>query len=118
MLGKEGELGCLREKALADLVVFDVRRPHFTPLLDPLGTLVHDGCGRDVEQFIGDLAGVIAADPGLTMVLLRAANSAQSASRRRIEHARDAVDVLKLKRGQPALAVIKATEVMIGLESA
>jgi molybdopterin-binding protein len=30
---------------------------------------------------------------------------------------RDAVDVLKLKRGQPALAVIKATEVMIGLES-
>ena len=31
---------------------------------------------------------------------------------------RDAVDVLKLKRGQPALAVIKATEVMIGLESA
>ena len=31
---------------------------------------------------------------------------------------RDAVDVLKLKRGQPALAVIKSTEVMIGLESA
>ena len=30
---------------------------------------------------------------------------------------RDAVDVLKLKRGQPALAVIKSTEVMIGLES-
>jgi len=31
---------------------------------------------------------------------------------------RDAVDALKLKRGQPALAVIKSTEVMIGLESA
>ena len=30
---------------------------------------------------------------------------------------RDAVDVLKLKRGQTALAVIKSTEVMIGLES-
>jgi molybdopterin-binding protein len=30
---------------------------------------------------------------------------------------RDAVDVLKLKRGQPALAVVKSTEVMIGLES-
>jgi molybdopterin-binding protein len=30
---------------------------------------------------------------------------------------RDAVDVLKLKRGQSALAVIKSTEVMIGLES-
>jgi molybdopterin-binding protein len=31
---------------------------------------------------------------------------------------RDAIDALKLKRGQPALAVIKSTEVMIGLESA
>jgi molybdopterin-binding protein len=30
---------------------------------------------------------------------------------------RDAIDALKLKRGQPALAVIKSTEVMIGLES-
>jgi len=30
---------------------------------------------------------------------------------------RDAIDMLKLKRGQPALAVIKSTEVMIGLES-
>jgi molybdopterin-binding protein len=30
---------------------------------------------------------------------------------------RDAVDVLKLKRGQPAVAVIKSTEVMIGLEA-
>ena len=31
---------------------------------------------------------------------------------------RDAIEALKLKRGQPALAVIKSTEVMIGLESA
>ena len=30
---------------------------------------------------------------------------------------RDAVDTLRLKRGQPALAVIKSTEVMIGLEA-
>jgi molybdopterin-binding protein len=30
---------------------------------------------------------------------------------------RDAVDALKLKRGQPALAVIKATEVMIAKEA-
>ena len=30
---------------------------------------------------------------------------------------RDAVDELKLKRGQPALAIIKSTEVMIGRES-
>jgi len=31
---------------------------------------------------------------------------------------RDAIEALKLKRGQQALAVIKSTEVMIGLESA
>jgi molybdopterin-binding protein len=30
---------------------------------------------------------------------------------------RDAVDELKLKRGQPALAIIKSTEVMIGREA-
>jgi molybdopterin-binding protein len=30
---------------------------------------------------------------------------------------RDAIDTLRLKRGQQALAVIKSTEVMIGLES-
>src|SRR5687768_2143380 len=30
---------------------------------------------------------------------------------------RDAVDELKLKRGQPAIAVIKSTEVMIGREA-
>ena len=30
---------------------------------------------------------------------------------------RDAIEALRLKRGQPALAVIKSTEVMIGLES-
>jgi len=30
---------------------------------------------------------------------------------------RDAVDALKLKRGDPALAIIKSTEVMIGKES-
>jgi molybdopterin-binding protein len=30
---------------------------------------------------------------------------------------RDAVDALKLRRGQPALAVIKSTEVMIALEA-
>src|SRR5262245_55346746 len=46
---------------------------------------------QDENVHLGDLAGVIAADPGLTLVLLRAANSAQSASRRHIDHARDAM---------------------------
>ncbi len=46
---------------------------------------------QDENVHLGDLAGVVGADPGLTVVLLRAANSAQSASRRRIELARDAM---------------------------
>jgi 5-methylthioadenosine/S-adenosylhomocysteine deaminase len=44
------DLGALRPGAAADLVVIDARQPHLTPLLDPLGTLVHDGQGRDVEH--------------------------------------------------------------------
>ena len=46
---------------LADLVVFDFRHAHLTPLLDPLGTLVHDGCGRDVEHVFIDGRQVLAA---------------------------------------------------------
>lgn len=59
-LGCEHEMGRLAPGYLADMVVFDVRRPHWTPLLDPLGTLVHDGCGRDVEHVFVDGRQVIA----------------------------------------------------------
>src|SRR5690606_28870243 len=53
-LGTDHEMGCLAPGFLADVVVFDFRRPHLTPLLDPLGTLVHDACGRDVEHVFVD----------------------------------------------------------------
>ena len=46
---------------------------------------------QDDEVRMDDLAGLIRADPGLSLVLLRAANSAASASRRRIEDPRDAL---------------------------
>jgi 5-methylthioadenosine/S-adenosylhomocysteine deaminase len=59
-LGRAHELGRLAQGYLADFVVFDFRRPHLTPLLDPLGTLVHDGCGRDVEHVFVDGRQVIA----------------------------------------------------------
>jgi 5-methylthioadenosine/S-adenosylhomocysteine deaminase len=59
-LGCDHELGVLKAGYRADVVVFDVRRAHFTPLLDPLGTLVHDGCGRDVEHVFVDGRRVIA----------------------------------------------------------
>lgn len=46
---------------------------------------------QDENVHLGDLAGIIEVDPALTLVLLRAANSAQSASRRHIDHPRDAM---------------------------
>jgi HD-like signal output (HDOD) protein len=46
---------------------------------------------QDDDVRMDDLAMLIRADPGLTLVLLRAANSAASASRRRIEDTRDAL---------------------------
>ncbi len=53
-LGLGNALGRLAAGSLADLVVFDFRRAHLAPCLDPLGTLVHDGQGRDVEHVFVD----------------------------------------------------------------
>ncbi|KAI3603832.1 hypothetical protein D8I24_2769 (plasmid) [Cupriavidus necator H850] len=47
--GMGDRLGSLETGKLADLVMFDFRRPHLTPHANPLGTLVHTGQGRDVE---------------------------------------------------------------------
>jgi len=60
-LGMDSRLGALAPGYLADLVVFDFRRAHLTPLLDPLGTLVHDASGRDVEHVFVDGVHVIAS---------------------------------------------------------
>ena len=59
-LGMEREMGHLAPGSLADVVAFDFRRAHLTPLLDPLGTLVHDAGGRDVEHVFVDGRQVIA----------------------------------------------------------
>jgi len=59
-LGREHDLGRLATGSLADMVVFDFRRAHLTPLIDPLGTLVHDGCGRDVQHVFIDGRQVVA----------------------------------------------------------
>jgi 5-methylthioadenosine/S-adenosylhomocysteine deaminase len=59
-LGMDHAMGLLAPGYLADVVIFDFRRAHLTPLLDPLGTLVHDACGRDVEHVFVDGKQVIA----------------------------------------------------------
>lgn len=51
---EEGELGVLREGALADLIVVDVCKPHLQPLHDVVGALVYCGKAADVETVVVD----------------------------------------------------------------
>lgn len=53
-LGLESELGSVRAGKKADLVVFDFRRPHLVPAVEPTGCLVHSAQGRDVEMVLVD----------------------------------------------------------------
>ena len=48
-MGLGAEIGSLEAGKKADLVAFDFRRPHLVPAVNPVGTLVHTGQGRDVE---------------------------------------------------------------------
>ena len=82
VLGQSDRLGRLKEGYLADVNVFDFRRPHLTPLLDPLGTLVHDGFGRDVEHVFVDGRQVVADGEPTLVDGARIRAEAQAASER------------------------------------
>ena len=79
-LGMDHEMGLLAPGYLADVVIFDFRRAHLTPLLDPLGTLVHDACGRDVEHVFVDGKQVIASGAPTTVDAARIREDAQRAA--------------------------------------
>jgi 5-methylthioadenosine/S-adenosylhomocysteine deaminase len=53
-MGLHKDLGSIEIGKKADLVVFDFRRIHLTPDVNPLGNLVHVGQGRDVEHVLVD----------------------------------------------------------------
>ena len=53
-MGREGELGVLREGALADLIVVDLQKPHLQPLHDVVSNLVYCGKAADVETVVVD----------------------------------------------------------------
>jgi 5-methylthioadenosine/S-adenosylhomocysteine deaminase len=53
-MGLSNDLGSLEVGKKADLVMFDFRQPHLTPLSNPIGSLVHAAQGRDVELVIVD----------------------------------------------------------------
>ena len=61
-LGQDAEIGSLVVGKQADLVVFDATRPHLRPHVDPLGTLVHTGQGRDVQMVL--VAGEVLVEDG------------------------------------------------------
>lgn len=79
-MGLGDEMGCLRMGAKADIVLLDTRQPHWTPLLDPLGSLVHVGQGRDVRHVLVD-GRVVVEDGRPTLVSEEAViNAAQAAA--------------------------------------
>lgn len=53
-IGQDHEIGSIVVGKKADLVVFQANRPHLRPHVNPLGTLVHTGQGRDVDMVIVD----------------------------------------------------------------
>ena len=50
----DGELGVLREGALADLIVVDLQKPHLQPIHDVVSNLVYCGKAADVETVVVD----------------------------------------------------------------
>ncbi len=71
---------------------------------------------QDDNVRMDDLASLIRADPGLTLVLLRAANSAASASRRRIEDTRDALVRIGLQATKRVVAAAVVGEAFQNLD--
>ncbi len=50
----DGELGVLREGALADVIVVDMQKPHLQPIHDVVSNLVYCGKASDVDTVIVD----------------------------------------------------------------
>jgi 5-methylthioadenosine/S-adenosylhomocysteine deaminase len=61
-LGRLDDLGSLEPGKCADLVIVDLQKPHFYPLIDPVGSLVHNMVGNDVDTVMVD--GRIVIDGG------------------------------------------------------
>ena len=50
----DGELGVLREGALADVIVVDLQKPHLQPVHDVISNVVYCGKASDVETVVVD----------------------------------------------------------------
>lgn len=71
-----GDLGRLAPGTQADLVTFDLTRPHFGPVDDPIRSLVMNGNGRDVRRVV--VAGRTTVDDGRVVGVDHAASRARA----------------------------------------
>ena len=53
-IGREGELGEIREGALADLILLDLNVPQFHPAVNIASGLVYSAAGTEVDTVIVD----------------------------------------------------------------
>lgn len=53
-LGAENEIGSLEIGKKADFVMFNLKRPEWTPLLNPVSNLVHSACGDSADTVVVD----------------------------------------------------------------
>ncbi len=54
VLGLEKEIGSLEVGKKADVILLDIKKPHLTPMIDPIGSLIHYAFGSDVDTSIID----------------------------------------------------------------
>lgn len=54
VLGLENEIGSLEKGKKADIILMDVNKPHLTPMINPIGSIIHYGFGSDVSTSIID----------------------------------------------------------------
>lgn len=48
-IGKEDELGSLEKGKIADIIAVDLNQPHLYPLINPIGSFIHNAIGSDVQ---------------------------------------------------------------------
>jgi 5-methylthioadenosine/S-adenosylhomocysteine deaminase len=53
-IGMENQIGSLEVGKKADIVIVDIHKPHTTPFLDPVSTLIYSSSGQDVDTVLVD----------------------------------------------------------------
>lgn len=61
-LGMQADIGSLEPGKCADVVIVDLQKPHFYPLIEPVGAFVHNAVGNDIDTVIVD--GRVVVDAG------------------------------------------------------